>query len=105
MVERVRATDDNAARRRPSAEDEAEQLAARFPELTLCTDPARTETFIHQCAAIQVGAAQAQLTIETLLAWAAEQHRQPAGGIRMAYLRNPANQGTGPDCDLVLPFR
>ncbi len=34
--------------------------------------------------------------LESLYAWTAENHRQPAGGIRSVLLRNPAS-ADGPD--------
>ncbi len=89
----------------PVPEHEADRLAARLPDLTLRTDPAHQEAFIHQGHAAQVGATQAALAIESLLAWATDQHRQNSGGIRQVYLHNPANGGTGPDCDFAVPLR
>jgi DNA-binding transcriptional MerR regulator len=89
----------------PVPDDEAEQLAARFPDLTLRTDPAHEEAFVYQGMAAQVGEARAQLAIESLLAWATEAHRQPSGGIRQVFQSNPANGGAGPDCDFAIPLR
>jgi DNA-binding transcriptional MerR regulator len=37
------------------------------------------------------GETQAGIAIEALFAWASEQHRQPAGGVRSVLVFNPAN--------------
>lgn len=74
---------------RPVPDDQAEALAASYPELTLRTEPA--QAFIH------LGNAQAtpprwQLVSETLHDWAAEHHPEPANlnlGVRMTFLDTP----------------
>jgi hypothetical protein len=45
------------------------------------------------------------IAVEVLIAWAGEQHRQPAGGVRQVYIHNPANGDTGPDCDFAVPLK
>ncbi|MBS2965642.1 MerR family transcriptional regulator [Actinocrinis puniceicyclus] len=89
----------------PVPEEQAQELAARFPGLTLRTDPAHQEAYTHQGPAAQLGAARAALAGERLLAWVREQHLRPVGGFRVMYLGGAANGGSGPDCDLVVPVR
>ena len=49
--------------------------------------------------------AEAEVAIESLIAWASEQQRQPSGGVRMVLVFKPANQGAGPDCEFALALR
>jgi DNA-binding transcriptional MerR regulator len=60
----------------PVPEDLAGQLAVNFPGLTLRTEPAHQEAYIH-LAQDPLTAAQEQLLGESFWAWAAEQQRQP----------------------------
>jgi hypothetical protein len=62
---------------RPLPQDLADQLAASFPGLTLCTEPAHQEACIHP-GEDPVTAAHAQLVSDSAMAWAAEQQRQPS---------------------------
>lgn len=89
----------------PVPDDRAEELAARFPELALRTDPAHEEAYVFQGPAAQVGEARAQLAIEGLIAWAAEAKRQPSGGVRQLFLFNAATGDTGPDSDFAVALR
>jgi DNA-binding transcriptional MerR regulator len=61
----------------PVPQDLAGQLAASFPALTLRTEPAHQEAYIHLGEDPQT-AAQPQLLDDTFRAWAAEQQRQPS---------------------------
>ena len=56
--------------RRPLPAEQAEELAVRYPELTLRTEPAHEEAFVHLGAA-QLSGAQWQLVSESLRSWAA----------------------------------
>src|SRR6266851_9375318 len=60
---------------RPVPDGQAEEMAARFPQLTLRTEPAHQEAYVH-LGDTQANPPQWQLVSETLYAWAAEQHRQ-----------------------------
>jgi len=60
----------------PVPQDLAGQLAASFPGLTLRTEPAHQEAYIH-LGQDPVTAAQSQLD-SAMGAWAAEQQRQPS---------------------------
>ena len=61
----------------PVPQDLADQLAASFPGLTLRTEPAHQEAYIH-LAQDPLTAAQSQLLSDSFTAWAAEQQRQPS---------------------------
>lgn len=61
----------------PVPQDLAGQLAASFPGLTLRTEPAHQEACIH-LGQDPVTAAHAQLVSDSVMAWAAEQQRQPS---------------------------
>jgi DNA-binding transcriptional MerR regulator len=61
----------------PVPHDLAGQLAASFPGLTLRTEPAHQEAYIHLGQDPQT-AAQPQLLDESFRAWAAEQQRRPS---------------------------
>jgi len=89
----------------PVAEQDADRLAAQYPELMLRTEPAHQEAYIFQGLAAQIGPAQGAVAAEKLLAWATVAHRQPSGGVRLVYFNNTANEGKGPDCDLAIALR
>jgi hypothetical protein len=59
---------------RPVPEGQAQEIAARFPKLTLRTEPAHQEAYVHLGTAM-VTAAQWQLVSEALHAWGAEKKR------------------------------
>ena len=61
----------------PVPQDQADQLAASLPGLTLRTEPAHQEAYIH-LGQDPVTAAQSQLVSDSARAWAAEQQRQPS---------------------------
>lgn len=91
----------------PVPDDQAEAIAARFPDLTLYTEPAHQEAYIRpEGPAAQWGSGtQAELAIEALAAWASEQQRQPSGAIRLLLVPDPASEGAGPDGEFALPLR
>jgi len=77
----------------PVPGEEAAQLAAGFPDLTLRTEPAHQEAFAHPGQA-SPDLAQLALAFEGLGTWAAAQHRQPDGGLRQITLFNLAERRT-----------
>ncbi|GAA3205087.1 MerR family transcriptional regulator [Nonomuraea helvata] len=90
----------------PVPDDQADAIAARFPDLTLRTEPAHQEACVHpETPAQWVGGTQAELAIEALAAWASQRQRQPSGGIRLRLIPNPESRGTGPDSELALALR
>jgi hypothetical protein len=90
---------------RPVPPDRAEHLAAEVRELTLRTEPAHREAFIHLGPGGQIEPAQWQLVSQSLHAWAQERAAQPSElGARITYLARPASIGIGgPDCDFAVP--
>ena len=90
---------------RPVPGDQAGELAAAYPELSMRTEPAHDEAFVHLGTA-QVSAAQWQVVAQTLQAWGAEQHRKPSDlGVRVTYLATPPRTADSrPDCDFAIPL-
>jgi DNA-binding transcriptional MerR regulator len=94
----------------PVPQDLAGQLAASFPGLTLRTDPAHQEAYIHM-AQEPLTAAQSQLVSDSFMAWAAEQQRQPSDlPLRVILLATTApvtdaSRRGGSDFDFALPLR
>ena len=91
----------------PVPEDQAAELAGRFPELTLRSEPAHEEALVHLGATPQMTPAQWQLASETLHAWGREQHRLPSDlGVRVTFLVNPPiTPDSRPDSDFAVPLR
>jgi DNA-binding transcriptional MerR regulator len=91
---------------RPVPDDQAQQLADEFPELTLRTEPAHREAFVSLGQATQVSPAQWQLVSESLHAWAEGQKIRPSDlGHRVTYISgSPPDEIRGPDCDFAVPF-
>jgi hypothetical protein len=91
---------------RPVPEDQAQELAATCPELTLRIEPAHLEAFVELGRWGQISPSQWQLVAEALRAWGEEHAAQPSDlGVRITYLAGgPAGQGTGPDCDSAVPL-
>jgi hypothetical protein len=65
---------------RPVPDEQAEQIAAALPELTLRTEPAHQEAYIHLESVRELP--EATIVMESLTAWATQHQRQPAGAIR-----------------------
>lgn len=91
---------------RPVPPDQAAEQAARFPELTLRTEHAHREAFVH------LGDTQAipprwHLVWETLHAWGMHQHHQQEDlDPRVTFLSTrPITPDSLPDCDFAVPFR
>jgi DNA-binding transcriptional MerR regulator len=91
---------------RPVPADRADELAAQVGELTLRTEPAHREAFVHLGPAMQVEPARWPLISETLRGWVAEHREQPSSlGFRAIYVANdetPKEQG--PDLDVAVPL-
>ena len=90
----------------PIPDDQAEQIANQFPQLSLRTEPA------HQEAYVPLGDTQAnpprwQLLSDTLHSWVAEHHREPSDlGVRITYLATPPRTATSaPDSDFAVPLQ
>jgi len=91
---------------RPVPADHAETLAATIPELTLRTEAAHTEAFVHLGPGGETSPAQWQLVSESLRAWAHEHAAQTVDlGVRITYLATPPIVETSrPDCDFAVPL-
>ncbi|MGE5290904.1 MAG: hypothetical protein ACM3ML_27660 [Micromonosporaceae bacterium] len=88
----------------PVPADQAAEIAARFPDLTLRTEPAHQEAFVHS-GQTRLDNAQLIPVLESMGAWAAEQHRQPSGGLRQIMISNPSSGGNGPDLEYAIALR
>jgi DNA-binding transcriptional MerR regulator len=91
---------------RPVPADEADALAAHFPELVLRTEPAHEEAFVP-IGATEISGAEWQLVAQTLEAWVRDHHRQPSNlGVRLTYLYEPPRTpDSRPDIDFAIPLR
>jgi len=91
----------------PVPQDLAGQLAASFPGLTLRTEPAHQEVYVHLDQ--DATAAQWQAVGDSALAWAVEQQRQPSDlGLRVTLLTTTApvtDASRRGGSDLALPLR
>ena len=92
---------------RPIPPAEADALAAAVPELSLRTEPAHDEAFVHVGPGGETTPAEWQLISESLRAWAEEHAAQPSDlGVRVTYLRSggPGTATSRPDCDFAVPL-
>jgi DNA-binding transcriptional MerR regulator len=91
---------------RPIPAEEAERLAADYPDFTLRSEPAHEEAFVD-LGADPLTASQWQVISENLRGWAAEQNREPADlGVRLTYRAHPPiTPDSRPDCDFAVPLR
>jgi DNA-binding transcriptional MerR regulator len=90
----------------PVPDDQAAEIAARFPDLTLRREPAHQEAFVCQGSpGAWSNGAEAEVAIESLFAWASEQQRQLTDGVRSVLVFNSANPGAGPDTEFAVSLR
>ena len=91
----------------PVPQDLAGQLAASFPGLTLRTEPAHQEAYVHVDE--DVAAAQWQAAGDSALAWVAEQQRLASDlGLRVTLLATTApvtDASKRGGSDFALPLR
>ena len=91
----------------PVPQDLAGQLAASFPGLTLRTEPAHQEAYVHLDQ--DATEAQWQAVGDSALAWVAEQQRQPSDlGLRVTLLATAApvtDASKRGGSDFALPLR
>jgi DNA-binding transcriptional MerR regulator len=90
----------------PVPDDQAAAIAARFPDLTLRTESAHQEAFIHLGQERPAGA-QWQVVGDALFGWVMEHHRKPNGGARMILIPGTGDRSAsvGPDFDLAVVLR
>jgi DNA-binding transcriptional MerR regulator len=89
----------------PVPGDQAAEIAAKFPDLTVRTEPAHQEAFVGQGKpGTWDNKAEAEVAIEALIAWASEHQRQPSD-VRSLLVFNPANQAAGPETEFAVALR
>ena len=90
---------------RPVPAEQAEELAALYPELTLRSEPAHEEAFVHVGQA-QLSGAQWQLVSASLRTWSAAERRMPSDlGVRLTYLaKPPITPDSRPEIDFAVPL-
>jgi hypothetical protein len=91
---------------RPVPDEQAQELAQGAPELSLRTEPAHEEAFVHLGPGGQTTVVQWQMVSDAIRAWSAEQHRQPSDlGVRVVYRFSPPplTAQSAPDCDFAVP--
>jgi DNA-binding transcriptional MerR regulator len=91
---------------RPILGDRAEEIAAVLPGLTLRTEPAHGEAYVHLGTG-RVPTAEWPVIAESLHAWASEHQvrvsEQPDLGARVTYLAHPPiTTYSRPDCDYAV---
>ena len=93
---------------RPIRADQATELAARYPELTLRTEPAHEEAYVH-LGDTMGSPPEWRLVMEALFGWGARNGRRASDlGIRITYLSSGPAAATAadprPDCDYAVPL-
>lgn len=88
----------------PVPADVADQMAAKMRDLRLRTQEAHQEAFI-QAETSHVSPTRTAAFTETLLTWAAQQHRTTTGAIRQVLAPRPASAGDHAGCDWAVPLR
>ena len=88
----------------PIPDLEAPELATRFPDLALRTEPAHQEAFVHLDPAGDSGP-HTELALRALTEWTTTHHREPTGALRLVLVPKPVSTGTGPDAHFAVPLR
>ena len=90
---------------RPVPDEDAVELAALYPSLTLRDEPAHEEAVVH--IGTEPSGTQWEMVSESLRAWAVEHRREPTDlGVRLTYLViPPLTAQSVPDLDFAVPFR
>jgi DNA-binding transcriptional MerR regulator len=89
----------------PVPDDEAAEIAARFPDLTLRTEPTHDEAFVRPETSGQWSATQAEIALQSLASWASDQQRQSSGGVRLLLMFGTGNGQSGPDTEFAVALR
>jgi DNA-binding transcriptional MerR regulator len=91
---------------RPIPTDQAEELALRYPALSLRTEPAHEEAAVHM-GTEETTEAQWQMAGQCILTWASEHQRRPSDlGVRIVYyVVPPRTSESVPDLDFSFPVR
>ena len=90
---------------RPVPAEQAAELAALYPELSLRSEPAHEEAFVHIGEA-QLSGAQWQLVSASLRGWSAAEGRTASElGVRLTYLAEPPiTPDSRPEIDFAVPL-
>ena len=90
---------------RPVPAEQADELATLYPELTLRSEPAHEEAFVH-LGQTQLSGAQWQLVSESLRSWSAAERRRPSDlGVRLTYIAEPPiTPDSRPEIDFAVPL-
>jgi len=88
----------------PVPDEQAAQIAAGFPDLTLRTDLAHQEAFAQPEQAL-ADPAQLVPVVEGLGAWVTTRHLQPAGGLRQLLIFNVDTGGQGTVIQFAIALR
>jgi DNA-binding transcriptional MerR regulator len=90
---------------RPVSAEQAQELAALYPELTLRSESAHEEAFVHMGEA-QLSGAQWQLVSASLRSWSAAERRLPSDlSVRLTYLAEPpVTPDSRPEIDFAVPL-
>jgi DNA-binding transcriptional MerR regulator len=88
---------------RPVPAEQAGELAARFPELTLRADFAHQEAVVHLPSTEEAGR-QWLPVLQAMETWGEAHYRQSAGGIRQLLIWPRTSPGYGPECDFAVPL-
>ena len=90
---------------RPVPAEQAEQVAALYPKLTLRSEPAHEEAFVH-LGKTQLSGAQWQLVSESLQDWSAAEGRLTSDlGVRLSYFAEPPlTPDNWPEIDVAVPL-
>jgi DNA-binding transcriptional MerR regulator len=96
---------------RPVPDDRVDELAARFPELTLRTEPEHDEAFVALPPDMDADPARWQLVHDALMAWAGEHGIRPESltltpddlGVRITYTAS-GPEASAPDREFAVPF-
>ena len=91
---------------RPVPEDRAQELAGELTELTLRSEPAHREAFVHLGRGGEIEPAQWQLVSEALHRWGEANAARPSDlGVRITYVaEGPPSPSNGPLCDFAVPL-
>ena len=90
---------------RPVPAEQAGELAALYPELTLRSEPAHEEAFVH-LGETQLSGTQWQLVSGSLRSWSTAERRMPSDlGVRLTYLAEPPiTPDSRPEIDFAVPL-
>jgi DNA-binding transcriptional MerR regulator len=87
---------------RPVPDAETGRVTKLFPDLTVRTEPAHQQAYVHRPSA--QSDPETWLVMQSLAAWAVENARPAAGSIRMVLVPDHRPGSAGPACDIAIPM-